>query len=795
MISGIQLRERERNYLTSSGLDAAVTPAMMRAVARIAFLIVLFIGATIPFRSIVIGLLPGVYLVYGIALVAGYTLSGLLLGWWSRRSSNHGVTILAATYLFAAVMVLTNVILILEPNRQPDAVQASLWFWLLWHIGIPLGILASTVRRPSIGGRLRQAVLVAAGACAAAFVFVWFSSHHFILFANNRTTMVFPTACAVAGAIAALALWRLWARRSTALDLLLALVVLTVVGDLGLVLSSPLGYSVGTYAARIMGLISGLIVLSIFVRWMLATIERSDLFAQYVTLADGSPSIMFLTDERDDREVVYINQRWTELTGQPTAAALGKGYQAFINPDDLVRRTDDPQWVRSGDARVRVRDRTGNDVWHRLRYGAARGRSGRQIGWVGTLSDIDREQRALDESRRLAEQLRTQYESEREIAAALRSAFLPRLLDFGGLRFSAVYRPLATDDQVGGDWYDTFVLPGGTIAFTMGDVSGHGLSAAASMLRLREGLRVAAFTEKTPGQSLALMNRMLLMGEDLFATALVAFIEPRRARLTVSIAGHPAPILVRSGTASMLPAQGIVLGASESATFEDVTLTLEPGDGIAFYTDGLIECEKRPIEGEMRLLAALAENEPERLESLVDGLFSGGQTDDATIVLLSYLAESTASWHFRADNADSARSAREAFCYHLTHSGVEPAAVSRAELVFGELIGNVVRHAPGPIEIDLMFVAGDAVLSVRDRGPGFEPHANRLPDEALAEHGRGLFLVEAYAGSAPLIAHRKAGGTKVIVTIDGAGGGKSLVVADNPRAALIPANAGQPQPR
>ena len=282
------------------------------------------------------------------------------------------------------------------------------------------------------------------------------------------------------------------------------------------------------------------------------------------------------------------------------------------------------------------------------------------------------------------------------------------------------------------------------------------------------------------------MNRMLLMSEDLLATALVAFVDPRRGAVDrVGRRTSRAPVRCDSAPPRCCRCSGIVLGASESATFENVTVTLEPGDGIAFYTDGLIECEKMPIEGEKRLLAALANNEPERLESLVDGLFSGGQTDDATIVLLSYFAESPASWHFRADNADSARSARAAFCYHLTHSGVEPAAVSRAELVFGELIGNVVRHAPGPIEISLTFVADDAVLSVRDRGPGFEPHANRLPDETLAEHGRGLFLVEAYAGSALSIVHRRAGGSKVIVTIRGAGARDNAAVAADPRAVAL----------
>ena len=182
---GTEITERERNFLTASGLDAPATPAMVRSAARIAALIVLFIAATIPFRSIVIGLLPGAYVVYGIALVAGYALSGLLLGWWSRRSSNPGVTVLSATYLFAAVMVLTNVILILEPNRPPAAAQASLWFWVLWHLGLPLGILASTVRRLPVGGGLAAPSLARGRRIRRRVRVRWFGSRHLILFENN----------------------------------------------------------------------------------------------------------------------------------------------------------------------------------------------------------------------------------------------------------------------------------------------------------------------------------------------------------------------------------------------------------------------------------------------------------------------------------------------------------------------------------------------------------------------------------------------------------------------------------
>lgn len=763
----------ERDFLAATGLDARATPALQRWVARIGLGIALFIAAVIPFRTIVIGLLPSVYVVYGIALVAGYALSGLLLAWWSRRSRSAHAAVLSATYLFAATMVLTNVISILEPGRTHEMAQTSLWLWVLWHFGLPFGILMSTLRRLPIRGGLASAVLVAAGAAGAAFLFALFGSRHLALTEDGRLTLVFDVACAVAALVAVLALRRLLARgRSSALDLMLVLVLATVLGDLGLVVSSPLGYSVGTYAARAMGLLSGLIVVGTFVRWMIATIERSDLFAHYVTIAESAPGIVFLANERG--ECIYVNARWTELTGQATAQAMGMGFQTYIHPEDLPRRLAVPEWFRTDDNQIRFRDRDGNYVWHLSRYEVLRDRSGRQIGWVGTATNLDRERRALDESRRLATRLREQYENEREMATALRAAFLPTFLmpDFDGIQFSAVYRPLTSADQVGGDWYDAFVLPDGIIVFTMGDVSGHGMSAAVAMLRVREGLRMAALTEKSPGRALGLQNRMLMLGGDVFATALVAFVDPRSNRMTAAVAGHPAPVLIRRGSAETLPVRGIVLGASDSETFEEFGLNLEPGDGIAFYTDGLIECDKEPIEGERRLLGALCDARPEDLESMVDRLLARGQADDATVVLLSYhLAGSAVSWHFRTDNAESAQSARAAFCHHLARSGVDPDAVARAELVFGELVGNVVRHAPGPIEINLELAGGDAILSVRDRGPGFTSVEHVLPTEPMSEGGRGLFLVEVYAGATPVVEPRRRGGTKVVATIAGAGGG------------------------
>ena len=98
---------------------------------------------------------------------------------------------------------------------------------------------------------------------------------------------------------------------------------------------------------------------------------------------------------------------------------------------------------------------------------------------------------------------------------------------------------------------------------------------------------------------------------------------------------------------------------------------------------------------------------------------------------------------FRADDARSAEDARAGFIAFLKTRGVPDADYAAAELVFGELIGNVVRHAPGPITIELDWDQ-EPVLHVIDRGRAFDVRAS-LPEDVMSESGRGLFLVSVLA--------------------------------------------------
>ncbi|HWT06284.1 MAG TPA: ATP-binding protein [Xanthomonadales bacterium] len=123
------------------------------------------------------------------------------------------------------------------------------------------------------------------------------------------------------------------------------------------------------------------------------------------------------------------------------------------------------------------------------------------------------------------------------------------------------------------------------------------------------------------------------------------------------------------------------------------------------------------------------------------------------------------AWRFHCEDAESARSARASFVEYLGRRGVKDEALAGAELVFGELLANAVRHAPGPIDISLSWEDLVPVLTVSDRGPGIrEPAGTKLPEDVLSQAGRGLFLVRALAGD-PNISQRSERGTEIAVPL------------------------------
>lgn len=117
-------------------------------------------------------------------------------------------------------------------------------------------------------------------------------------------------------------------------------------------------------------------------------------------------------------------------------------------------------------------------------------------------------------------------------------------------------------------------------------------------------------------------------------------------------------------------------------------------------------------------------------------------------------------WSFESADAGSAYVARNDMLAYLVSRCCSNSDIDGAALIFGELVGNVVRHAPGAIAIELVWDGGAAVLQVTDYGPGFDWNGSAQLPEALAESGRGLFIAHSVATKL-VVAKMPRGGTRV----------------------------------
>jgi PAS domain S-box-containing protein len=200
------------------------------------------------------------------------------------------------------------------------------------------------------------------------------------------------------------------------------------------------------------------------------------------------------------------------------------------------------------------------------------------------------------------------YTERSYIARTLQESLLPvELPDIPGVEAAARFRPTGEGNEVGGDFYDMFETGDRGWTVVMGDVCGKGPDAAAVTALARYTLRAAAMRERLPSRSLAVLNEALLRQRDdrRFCTVAYAYIEKldRGARVGIASGGHPLPLLLRvDGTVEAVGVPGTLLGVVPDPDLEDRAVTLEPGDALVFYTDGVIESRgDSPVLDERRL--------------------------------------------------------------------------------------------------------------------------------------------------------------------------------------------------
>jgi PAS domain S-box-containing protein len=235
------------------------------------------------------------------------------------------------------------------------------------------------------------------------------------------------------------------------------------------------------------------------------------------------------------------------------------------------------------------------------------------------------------------------YQETRNIAEGLQRSLLPALPDVGHLRVTARYAASSTTAQVGGDWYDSFIVPGGDTAVVIGDVTGHNLDAAIAMSQLRGTLRGIAVDRRAPPEvvlrRLDMANRSLY--RDATATCLYGLVKgPEHGpwELEHSSAGHLPPLLTTAaGDTRYLDAgAGLLLGMDPDTPRPRARDPLPAHSTVLLYTDGLIERRDEPLDHALdRLRGHTADLAREPLDVFCDELLIrlGADSEDDIAVL------------------------------------------------------------------------------------------------------------------------------------------------------------------
>ncbi|MFF1347349.1 SpoIIE family protein phosphatase [Streptomyces sp. NPDC058322] len=357
------------------------------------------------------------------------------------------------------------------------------------------------------------------------------------------------------------------------------------------------------------------------------------------------------------------------------------------------------------------------------------------------------------------------YDAEHTRAQELQRGLLPRALPtLPSVAAGARYLPAGQSDEVGGDWYDVIRLSSDRVALVVGDVMGHGVTEAVTMARLRTAVRTLADLDMPPDELFAHLGDLVRgLGDDSYATCLYAEYDPVTRICTYASAGHPLPIVVHPDGTVVRPGPAVdpPLGAAEPP-FTTHELHLPDDSLLVFCTDGLVESATRDIdEGldqlERSVSRALARSAPPSaacrdgelgttLDRLCDVVVSEllpdrEHIDDDAVLLVVHtrgMPDGDVASFGLPDDPRAAGEARRHVREQLALWGLPDLGMT-TELVVSELVGNVIRHASGPLRMRLLR-GTSLICEVYDSSPT-TPRIRRAA--FTDEGGRGLQLVAA----------------------------------------------------
>lgn len=376
------------------------------------------------------------------------------------------------------------------------------------------------------------------------------------------------------------------------------------------------------------------------------------------------------------------------------------------------------------------------------------------VGYMENLTRVTAEQERLD--------------TELALAKRIQANVLPNLFPpFPDRREFDIFASMTPAKEVGGDFYDFFLLDEDHLGLVMADVSGKGVPAALFMMATKNLIKTYAMNGGTPSQILQTVNREICKHntDDMFVTVWFGILTLSTGKVIASNAGHEYPAIKRRGGMFELfkDKHGFVIGGIDTAKYRDYEFDLLPGDSLFVYTDGVPEAtdsDKKMFttDGMLEALNAAADDSPQTILANVNrgiDTFVGDaeQFDDITMLSIRVNCLQSKCSITTYPELESVSLVNDFLSHQITQWEIPHKPVNKMQIAVDEIYSNIMRYS----EADTATVScgkDDKVITLTfaDNGVAFDPTQVKEPDTTLSAEereigGLGIHMVRKSASS------------------------------------------------
>ncbi len=365
---------------------------------------------------------------------------------------------------------------------------------------------------------------------------------------------------------------------------------------------------------------------------------------------------------------------------------------------------------------------------------------------------------------------RERISTELSLATRIQAAFVPHLFPpFPDRPEFSLYASMDPAKEVGGDFYDFFLIDEDHLGLVMADVSGKGVPAALFMMASKIILQSCAMLGHGPAAILTKTNEAICSNnqEQMFITVWLGILEISTGKLTAANAGHEYPVVRKAegGFELFKDRHGLVIGAMSGVRYREYEIQMSPGDKIFVYTDGVPEANnaRNELFGTERMIAALNQDPGAAPEDIlknvrraVDGFVEEAeQFDDLTMLCLEYKGvQAKPARELTVDAAvENIPALTEFVEAELDAVDCPMKAKMQLTMAIDEIAANIAQYAyaPGTGPVTLRFAFEEetrtVTLTFLDKGMPYDPLKKEDPDVSLSAEDRpigglGIYLVK-----------------------------------------------------